>query len=225
MIVLENINKIYEQDSIETVALKEVSLTIAQGEFACLAGPSGSGKTTLLNLIGCLDRPTTGSVRLNGQEVSSLKPTAAAEVRRQTIGFVFQSYNLIPVLSVYENVEYVLLLQEVDSCQRKKMVMEALNSVNMEDYRDRRPNQLSGGQQQRVAVARAIVAHPPVVLADEPTGNLDSKNGSELINLFKKLNHELSSTFLFSSHDPRVINNAQRVILLEDGMIAADRHK
>ena len=222
LVEVSGVSKIYQQGTIEVKALQEVDLTIEEGDFAVLAGPSGSGKTTLLNLIGALDTPTKGKIVVSGQDLSALSGGKLAELRLHRFGFVFQAYNLIPVLSAYENAEYVLLLQGAAPQKRKKKVMEVLEAVGLRGLEHRRPAELSGGQQQRVAIARALAADPAVMLADEPTANLDSKTGTELIDLMRQLNRERGATFVISSHDPKVILRAQRVIQLEDGRIVSD---
>jgi putative ABC transport system ATP-binding protein len=215
----KNLKKIYLQGSIEVPALRGLDLQLERGAFAAIAGSSGSGKTTLLNLVGGLDRPTAGEITIDGQGLSSLSGKKLADLRLRRIGFVFQAYNLLPILSAYENAEYVLLLQGVDPAERRKRVMDLLAAVGLEGLENRRPSELSGGQQQRVAVARAIAAEPALVLADEPTANLDSKTGTELIELMRNLNRDRGVTFLISSHDPKVIDRVDRVIRLEDGQI------
>ncbi|PIE17594.1 MAG: macrolide ABC transporter ATP-binding protein [Proteobacteria bacterium] len=214
--------KTYHQGEHEVHALSEVDLKVEAGEFVVLAGPSGSGKTTLLNLIGALDTPTSGSVRVDGQLLDRLKGREQAALRLRRIGFVFQSYNLIPVLSAYENAEYVLLLQGADVKTREERVKGVLAAVGLAGLEDRCPAQLSGGQQQRVAVARAIAAGPALVLADEPTANLDSQTGFELVELMLELNRERGITFIISSHDDKVISRARRVVRLIDGKLASD---
>jgi putative ABC transport system ATP-binding protein len=216
------VTKTYHQGSVEVPALRGLDLTLRRGEFAVLAGASGSGKTTLLNLIGALDLPTTGSLVVDGHDLARLGGRKLADLRLRRLGFVFQSFNLVPVLDAYENAEFVLLLQGAPRAERRRRVMELLRAVGLEGLERRRPSELSGGQQQRVAVARAIAAEPALVLADEPTANLDSRNGAELIRLMRQLNRERGVTFLFSSHDPKVIDHADRVIQLEDGRIVAD---
>jgi putative ABC transport system ATP-binding protein len=218
----ERLTKTYEQGEHEVRALWEFDLQVEAGEFVVLAGPSGSGKTTLLNLIGALDTPTAGSVRVDGQLLESLKGRQQAALRLRRLGFVFQSYNLIPVLSAYENAEYVLLLQGVDAKTREEKVRGVLAAVGLEGLEHRRPSQLSGGQQQRVAVARAIASDPALVLADEPTANLDSKTGTELVELMLELNRERGITFIVSSHDNKVISRARRVVRLVDGRLDSD---
>lgn len=211
--------KIYRTGKVETPALRGVTLRLEEGEFTALAGPSGSGKTTLLNLIGGLDRPTRGVVIVGGQDLSALSPNALADFRLRNLGFIFQTYNLIEVLTALENVEFPLLLQGVPAAERRERARKALEAVGLGEYLHRRPTELSGGQQQRVAVARALVSRPKLVLADEPTANLDSETGLQLIRLMKELNETQGVTFLFSTHDPKVIAAAQRVLHLQDGRI------
>lgn len=217
----EQVTKIYRQDSIVVEALKDVDLEITEGEFLALVGPSGSGKSTLLNLIGGLDRPSAGRLWVADAELGQLTRRALAELRLKRIGFVFQEYNLIPVLSALENVEYVMLLQGVPDAERRARATEILNEVGLAGLEDRRPGELSGGQQQRVAVARAIVAAPALVLADEPTANLDSATGAALMDLLRRLNEEKRVTFVFSTHDPMVMERAKRLVRLKDGHIAS----
>ena len=202
-----------------------MSLDIAPGEFTALMGPSGSGKTTLLNQIGALDTPTTGSVLIDGQELVGMDKVARSNLRLNRIGFVFQAYNLIPVLTAFENAEFVLMMRGIGPAERKERVMRTLASVGLEGMEHRLPSELSGGQQQRVAVARAIVGEPALVLADEPTANLDSKTGDDLLDLMKSLNQEQGITFVFATHDPKVMQAAQRVVTLVDGKISEDRVK
>jgi putative ABC transport system ATP-binding protein len=218
----ENLSRTYKQGDIEVKALAEVTLEIERGDFAVLAGPSGSGKTTLLNLLGALDKPTSGKVWLDGHEVTELSRGEQSRLRRDHIGFVFQFYNLIPVLTAYENAEFVLLLQGVDKEERHEKVYSLLRRVGLEGMEKRRPHELSGGQQQRVAIARALASDPAVILADEPTANLDSATEEGLLDLMLELNQELGSTFLFSSHDPDVIKRARRLVKMHDGKIISD---
>jgi putative ABC transport system ATP-binding protein len=206
-------------------ALRGVELTLEPGEFAALAGPSGSGKTTLLNLIGGLDSPTSGSLHVRDTDLSRIHPRKLNEMRLHHIGFVFQSYNLIPVLTARENVEFTMLLQGVPAAERKARALEVLEQVSLTEEAERRPSALSGGQQQRVAVARAIVTRPAIVLADEPTANLDSQTGSELLDLMRILNLDHGVTFLFSTHDPMVMEYSRRLIRLHDGTIESDERK
>jgi len=218
-----NLKKIYNPDSeIEVRALDGVDLTIKEGEFTAIVGPSGSGKTTLLNIIGGLDKPTEGTVNIAGTEVTEMKENELIDFRLNNIGFVFQAYNLIPVLTAKENVGFIMLLQNRPKEEKEKRVLELLNEVGLSDKVDKRPTQLSGGQQQRVAVARALASKPKFVLADEPTANLDSKSTSDLLDIMAKLNKEEGTTFVFSTHDQRVIDRARRVISLNDGKIVSD---
>ena len=220
-----DVNKTYRQGQVIVQALKDVSLQINKGEFLAVAGPSGSGKTTLLNLIGGLDLFDSGSIFVEGETFENMSQSQLANLRLHKIGFVFQAYNLIPVLSAVENVEYVMLLQGVPAAERRKKARAILDEVGLQGKYDRRPSELSGGQQQRVAVARAIVSDPSIVLADEPTANLDSKTGKGLLEIMKKLNVEKHITFIFSTHDKMVMNFAQRLILLQDGRMADDSVK
>jgi len=215
----------YQQGDIVVKALDGVDLDLEPGEFTTLMGPSGSGKTTLLNQIGGLDQPDAGTVTIDGTEISKLSSSQLADVRLRKLGFVFQSYNLVPVLSAYENAEFVLLLQGMPVAERRERVMKTLHAVGLQGMEHRRPGELSGGQQQRVAVARAIAGHPALVLADEPTANLDSKTSESLIDLMRTLNQEQGITFLFSTHDPRIMDAAKRVIRMEDGRITKDTVK
>jgi putative ABC transport system ATP-binding protein len=219
---VSTLSKVYGQDEVSVRALDQVSFTLAKGDFVAVAGPSGSGKSTLLNILGGLDAPSGGQVAVDGVELGSLSRAALSRVRLRKIGFVFQSYNLLPVLTAYENAEYVLLLQGVPAQERRTRVMALLERVGLGGLEHRFPRQLSGGQQQRVAVARSIVAEPALVLADEPTANLDSKSGESLIDLMVELNQEKRITFLFSTHDPHVMSHARRILRLTDGRIAFD---
>jgi len=216
----EKLTKVYRQDSIAVTALQEVDLEIAAGEFVALVGPSGSGKSTLLNLLGGLDRPTSGRLWVADAELNAMSRRALAELRLRKIGFVFQEYNLIPVLSALENVEYVMLLQGVPDAERHDRALAILNEVGLAGLEDRRPGELSGGQQQRVAVARAIVSEPALVLADEPTANLDSATGAALMDLMRQLNEKKGVTFVFATHDTMVMERARRLVRLKDGRIA-----
>lgn len=222
---ISGISKIYrDNNKVPVQALNNVSIHIDSGEFTAIAGPSGSGKTTLLNIIGGLDKPDAGSVQVSGKELTSMDRNTLAEFRLNTLGFIFQAYNLIPVLTAEENAEFMLLLQGVAPDERHKRVKEEFAELGIEgDLLTRRPNELSGGQQQRVAVARALVSHPTLILADEPTANLDSKTGGKLLDKMKEMNEKKGITFLFSTHDPMVMQRANRLILLRDGQIAEDR--
>jgi putative ABC transport system ATP-binding protein len=219
---LTDVTRIYKIGEVETRALNGVSLTINDGEFTSLVGPSGSGKTTLLQLIGCLDQPTSGKVVIAGKDATNLNRNQRADLRKGTIGFVFQFFALIPTLTAYENVEMPLLLNGLTAAQRKQRVMELLSAVGMTDRANNRPDQLSGGQQQRVAVARALATDPKLILADEPTANLDTENGEQVMEIMKRLNKETNTTFVFATHDPRVIKYASRVVTLQDGLITKD---
>lgn len=221
-IELREVTKHYQQGALDVKALRGLSLSVGAGEFTALCGPSGSGKTTTLNLIGALDRPTSGTVALEGRELTALSRRELSHLRRDRIGFVFQAYNLIPVLTAYENAEIVLSLQGVDAATRRERVRALFAEVGLEGLEDRRPDQLSGGQQQRVAIARAIASDPAVVLADEPTANVDSETANHLLDLMEELNRERGVTFLFSTHDPRVMERARRVVRIVDGCVAAD---
>ena len=219
------VKKNYPMGDLVVQALKGVDCSVWPGEFTAFAGPSGSGKSTVLNLIGCLDRPSEGKVMLEGRDVASLSDSALGEVRARRIGFIFQSFNLIPVLTAYENVELALKLSGATEKGQAERVKEALRSVGLADYMDRRPAQLSGGQQQRVAIARALVKTPALIIADEPTANLDSKNGAAILDLMKTMNAENGTTFLFSTHDPMVMERARRIIRLSDGQIIGDEQR
>ena len=219
IVSVKDVMKNYQLGKTEVKALRGVTLEVIKGEFLSVAGPSGSGKTTLLNLVGCLDKPTSGIVQISGEDVTQLKPGQLADIRRQKIGFIFQSFNLIPVLSAYENVEFPLLLKGGGSKKRRQRVIKVLEEVGLEDHGKHRPEELSGGQRQRVAVARALVTDPEIVLADEPTANLDSETGDQIIDLMLDINKNDGTTFIFSTHDPKVMEHASRVIRLHDGLI------
>ena len=223
VIETNNLSKIYQQGDIEVKALNNVSINFQQGEFTAIVGPSGSGKTTFLNSIGGLDTPTSGKVVINNTDITNLKSNELTDFRLQNIGFVFQSYNLIPVLTAKENVEFIMLMQGDSANKRKTRAEELLNAVGLLDQINRKPGQLSGGQQQRVAVARALASKPKFVLADEPTANLDSTSTSNLLDIMHTLNKEENMTFIFSTHDQRVIERAKRIITLEDGKILFDK--
>jgi putative ABC transport system ATP-binding protein len=220
-----DVTKVYNTRGVETRALGGVTLGLEKGEFTALAGPSGSGKTTLLNLLGALDTPTSGKIQLEGLELSELSPAALSELRLRKLGFVFQAYNLIPVLTARENVEFVMELQGVSTAERRERAREVLERVELGGLEDKRPLEMSGGQQQRVAVARAIASRPSIVLADEPTANLDSETAGRLLELMAQLNREDGVTFLFSTHDPLVMEAASRVVRLHDGRILHDEVK
>jgi len=216
---VENVTRVFTIGKVETQALRGVTLAIEAGEFTALVGPSGSGKTTLLQLFGCLDQPTTGEVFINGKNVTHLNRDQRADMRRGTLGFIFQFYALIPTLSAYENVEMPLLLTNTSAAERKERVMQLLEAVDLKDHINHRPDQMSGGQQQRVAIARALSTKPALILADEPTANLDTANGEQVMQIMSRLNKETGVTFVFATHDPRVIKFAQRVVTLRDGLI------
>jgi putative ABC transport system ATP-binding protein len=217
----------YFGDDEETMvkAVDKVSIEIERGEFTAIVGPSGSGKTTLLHLLGGLDNPTSGSVELSGTNIAEMSGAVLSDFRRDHIGYIFQSYNLIPVFSAEENIEYIMLLQGVEAAERKRRVADMLQQVGLEGLGNRRPNKLSGGQQQRVAIARAMVSHPEIILADEPTANLDSKTGIALLDLMKELNEKHNMTFVFSTHDEKIMNRASRLIHIHDGEIELDERK
>ncbi|HEB61530.1 MAG TPA: ABC transporter ATP-binding protein [Bacteroidetes bacterium] len=225
VIKTQNLSKIYKQGEIEVKALNDVTCEFNQGEFTAIVGPSGSGKTTFLNILGGLDQPDSGRVNIEGIDITKLKSGKLIDFRLYNIGFIFQAYNLIPVLTARENTEFIMLLQGKDKDFRNKRTKELLEEVGLGDLMNRRPTQLSGGQQQRVAVARALASKPKFILADEPTANLDSKSTSQLLDIMHKLNEEEGTTFIFSTHDQRVIDKASRVITLEDGKIIDDIYK
>lgn len=217
------ITRVYDEDTIPVYAVNGVHLHIERGEFVALKGPSGSGKTTLLNMIGGLDRPSSGKVEVNGVDVTKLSENELIDFRLHNIGFVFQAYNLIPVLTAAENIEFTMLLQHRPKNERHLRTMELLRQVGLEDKANKLPSELSGGQQQRIAVARALAPKPMFVLADEPTANLDSQSAFRLLDIMARLNEEEKITFIFSTHDPRVIETARRVITLEDGKVVDDQ--
>jgi putative ABC transport system ATP-binding protein len=220
---VDNVTRVFKIGKIETQALRGVSLSIEKGEFTALVGPSGSGKTTLLQLLGCLDQPTSGRVFVNGKDVSRLNRSQRADMRRGMIGFIFQFFALIPTLSAYENIEMPLLLNGYSASQRRERVMELLEAVDLGDRAHHRPDQMSGGEQQRVAIARALATHPVLVLADEPTANLDTENGRQVMEIMQRLNQETGTTFVFATHDPRVISFARRVVTLRDGQVSENK--
>lgn len=223
-LVAENVDKIYTDNGVAVHALKGINLTIDKGEFLVIAGPSGSGKTTLLNILGSLDRPSSGKVFLNGEDLSLKSKSVLSTIRLNQMGFIFQAYNLIPVLTAMENIEFSLMLKGIPEKVRKDKVLKLMEELEIRELSNKRPNQMSGGQQQRVAVARAIINDPLIVLADEPTANLDSVTGANLLDLMQKMNDEKNITFVFSSHDKKVIDRAKRLILLKDGMIFNEKN-
>jgi putative ABC transport system ATP-binding protein len=220
VVQLKNVSRHYRLGGQVVQAVTDVSLSIEPGVFLAIAGPSGSGKSTLLNLIGCIDTPTSGTIAIDGKDVTGQTPDQLADLRARTIGFIFQTFNLLPVLSAEENVEYPLLqFGELSAQQRKARVDEFLRLVRLERFAHHRPNELSGGQRQRVAIARALATHPKIVLADEPTANLDRKTGQDILDLMKSINRQLGTTFIFSTHDKRVMDKADRLVRIEDGRI------
>ena len=222
IILTEDLTKTYSDEGVPVLAVRGVDLAIRSGEFAAIVGPSGSGKTTFLNIISGLDKATEGKVWLRGQLLSEMNARELSDFRRDNIGFIFQAYNLIPVLTVEENIEYIMLLQGVPKKERHERVMKILKDVGLEGFERRRPLQLSGGQQQRVAIARAMVSQPALILADEPTANLDSKTGGALVDMMRELNEKTGMTFIFSTHDHTVMRKARRLISLRDGQVASD---
>lgn len=216
----ENLNKTYEDNGVPVEALKDIDLTINKGEYLVIAGPSGSGKTTLLNLLGALDKPTTGKVYFEGNDIGVKSKKELSEFRLKKLGFIFQAFNLIPVLTALENIEFSMMLLGIPEKERNEKALSLMDELGIRELADKRPNEMSGGQQQRVAVARAIVNNPYVVLADEPTANLDSKTGSNLLDLMERMNKEKNITFVFSSHDKQVIDRAKRLVKLRDGKIS-----
>jgi putative ABC transport system ATP-binding protein len=222
VIRIENVSKVYRTDSLDVHALRSLSLGIRKGAFTAIAGPSGSGKTTLLNIMSGLDTPTSGLVLLAGKNISEMKGAELSDFRRDHIGFIFQAFNLIPVLTVKENIEYIMLLQGVGDSERRSRVSSILRQVGLEGMENRVPKQLSGGQQQRVAVARAMVSNPDIILADEPTANLDSATGAALLDIMRELNEKNGMTFVFSTHDEMIMERAKRLVLLKDGNVARD---
>ena len=225
VIETENICRFFGEDDVRVAALDDVSIQIKPGEFSAVIGPSGSGKTTFLQLVGGLDNPTSGKILLSGMNIAEMTNRELSDFRRDHIGFIFQSYNLIPVLSAEENIEYIMLLQDIPASKRHERVREMLFLVGLEGLGDRRPAQLSGGQQQRVAVARAMASGPDIILADEPTANLDSATGASLLDIMRRLNEEQNMTFVFSTHDRNIMDRARRLIHLHDGKIESDEIK
>jgi putative ABC transport system ATP-binding protein len=226
IVELTNVTKVYQTGEVSVKALEGVSLQLERQSFVSFIGPSGSGKSTLLNLIGVLDKPTEGTIRVNGTDVNTFDRAAAAAFRGKTIGFVFQNFNLIPVLTVYENVEYpLLMLDRLPSKERRDRVLRLLEKVGMTDQKEKYPNQISGGQKQRVAVARALVTNPQIVLADEPTANLDHATAFRVINIMREMTNELGTTFIFSTHDHKIVGEADVIHTLEDGAIVNTEHR
>lgn len=222
LVSVEDVSRKFPLDHSEVIAVDGVSLRVAAGEFLAISGPSGSGKSTLLNLIGCIDKPTSGRIQIDGTDTTSLNASRMTDLRRAKIGFVFQTFNLIPVFTASENVEFPLLVQGINARERRRRVAEALESVGLSERARQRPDLLSGGERQRVAVARAIVHRPALVLADEPTANLDTHNATQLIDLMRELNRHLGLTFVFSTHDQRLVEHTPRIVRLTDGRITSD---
>ncbi len=222
LVSVENVSRRFPLDHRDVIALNDASLVVCRGEFLAISGPSGSGKSTLLNLIGCIDKPTSGRIRIEGVDTGGLRASQLTDLRRTKIGFVFQTFNLIPVFTAAENVEFPLVVQGFGSSERRRRVAEALESVGLADRAHHRPDLLSGGERQRVAVARAIVHRPALVLADEPTANLDTRNATQLIDLMRELNGSLGLTFIFSTHDQRLLEHTLRIVHLTDGHVESD---
>jgi len=224
MIINENVSKVYKMGEIDLMVIKNLNLKIEYGEFVAIVGPSGSGKSTVLNLIGCLDKPTEGKIFIDETDITQLDTTALANFRGKNIGFIFQSFNLIPVLSVYENIEYpLIMIQDLPQNERHERIIKLLEDVDMLDQKDKFPDQLSGGQRQRVAIARALVTNPKIVFADEPTANLDTKTSHQIITLMRNIQREFNTTFIFATHDDKIVNEVDRIITLVDGEIVDDK--
>jgi len=225
IIKTENLDKVYEDNGIPVQALKNVNFSVRKGDFTVLAGPSGSGKTTLLNLIGALDSPTAGKIFFEENDISKKKPRELSSLRLSKLGFIFQAYNLIPVLTAIENIEFAMMLTGISEKERRQRALDVMEELGIRELADKRPNEMSGGQQQRVAVARALVNNPTVILADEPTANLDSKTGAVLLDIMERMNKEKNITFVFSSHDSQVIERGKRLVMLHDGMIESEKER
>lgn len=226
LLKLENVEKIYDQGKLEVPALRGIDLIVEKGEFTTIFGPSGSGKTTLLNMVGCLDKPTSGKIGFNGEELGKASKRDLAMIRRHNVGFIFQGHNLIPVLTAYENVEFAIrLTKKYSKKEQHEKIMKILDEVGLKGLEHRRPNELSGGQRQRVAIARALVKEPKLVLADEPSANLDSKTSKEVMDVMLRMNEMLKTTFIFATHDPLVMNYASRLLEIKDGLITKDQKK
>ena len=221
IVELQDVHKVYPLGKVEVVAVKGVSFSIEKGDFISIAGPSGSGKTTILNMLGCVDRPTSGTVLIDGRPTKDLNDQQLTTLRHETLGFIFQSFNLIPVLSVYENIEFPLLLGKKGPKGKEKSdwIEYLMDEVGLAQWRTHKPNELSGGQRQRVALARALVTKPQIVLADEPTANLDSATGEQILELMKKINREMETTFIFSTHDAKIVELADHIVRLRDGLV------
>ena len=224
MISNKHVKKVYKMGEVDLAVIKDLNLEIEHGEFVAIVGPSGSGKSTVLNLLGCLDKPSDGKVIIDGVDVTKLDTTALANFRGENIGFIFQSFNLIPVLSVYENIEYpLIMIQNLPKEERNKRIMQLLKDVDMLDQKDKFPDQLSGGQRQRVAIARALVTKPKIVFADEPTANLDTATSNQIITLMRNIQREFNTTFIFATHDEKIVTAVDRIITIVDGVITDDR--
>lgn len=224
MIKANHLNKTYNVGELKLEVIKDLSVEISEGEFISIIGPSGSGKSTVLNMLGCLDKPTSGEITIDGTEIVDMNRTDLAHFRGAKIGFIFQSFNLIPVLSVYENIEYpLIMIQNLPEAERQKRILSVLKEVDMLDQKDKFPDQISGGQKQRVAIARALVTNPKIVFADEPTANLDSKTAHKIIDLMKKIKDDFGTTFVFATHDEKIVSSAERLITLVDGEIVEDK--
>jgi len=224
MIINKNVTKTYQMGEIDLKVIKNLNLSIEYGEFIAIVGPSGSGKSTVLNLLGCLDKPSEGKILIDGTDITQLNRTQLADFRGENIGFIFQSFNLIPVLSVYENIEYpLIMIQNLEQDERDKRIMQLLKEVDMLDQKDKFPDQLSGGQRQRVAIARALVTKPKIVFADEPTANLDTETSNQIITLMRNIQKEFNTTFVFATHDEKIVTAVDRIITLVDGEIIDDK--
>ncbi|MEA1920315.1 MAG: ABC transporter ATP-binding protein [Campylobacterota bacterium] len=224
MIENRHVSKVYKMGEVDLRVIKDLNLTIEFGEFVAIVGPSGSGKSTVLNLLGCLDQPTEGKVMIEGIDITQLNRTALANFRGENIGFIFQSFNLIPVLSVYENIEYpLIMIQNLPKEERHERIMKLLKEVDMLDQKEKFPDQLSGGQRQRVAIARALVTKPKIVFADEPTANLDTQTSNQIITLMRNIQKEFNTTFIFATHDEKIVTAVDRIITLVDGVITDDQ--
>ena len=224
MISNEHVTKVYKMGEVDLTVIKDLNLEIEHGEFVAIVGPSGSGKSTVLNLLGCLDKPSDGKVLIDGVDVTKLDTTALANFRGENIGFIFQSFNLLPVLSVYENIEYpLIMIQNLEKKERDKRIIQLLEDVDMLDQKDKFPDQLSGGQRQRVAIARALVTKPKIVFADEPTANLDTDTSNQIITLMRNIQREFNTTFIFATHDEKIVTAVDRIITLVDGVITDDK--
>ncbi len=224
IIDVKNVTRFFQLGKVQVTALDDVSITVDQGEFLAISGPSGSGKTTLLNLIGCIDKADKGYIGIDGQDVSRMNSNQLADIRSKKLSFIFQTFNLIPVLSAYENVEYPLLINEKNPAKRRDRILQALHSVELDRHIKHRPDELSGGQRQRVAIARALVTNPKIILADEPTANLDIKTGEKILEIMKQINEKKKTIFVFSTHDPKVMGMASRIVNIRDGQISKYSH-